>query len=93
MAELHKVYTYSAGKTHWAVARRVQELAAVATEDELKPAEWWYWRSICGKDLVGRSTESSPILAGYDVDCQSCIRTLKRSQEVYAKLAERFGAK
>lgn len=91
MAELHKVYTYAAGKTHWAVARRVEELAAVSTPEQLTPAEWWYWRAICGKDLVGRSTESSSVLADYDVDCRSCVRTLKRSAEVYQKLVERFG--
>lgn len=92
MAELFKVYTFG-GRTHWAKARRPTNFLGqeVPLPEDTTAEDWWHWRSICGRDITGKITESSAILAGQEVDCAQCLRAFEKGTRDYQKLAERFG--
>lgn len=86
---LYPVINYGASRwvVHYAKGRLPKDFLGneVNPEPGVKAEEWWYWRSLCGKDLIARVTESHP------VDCQTCLKAYEKGQRQAAELVERFG--
>lgn len=85
---LYPVINYGQSRwvVHYAKGRIPKDfLGRDIVPDEVTAEEWHYWRSLCGKDLIARVTESNP------VDCQTCLKAYEKGQRQAAELVERFG--
>lgn len=65
---------------HWAKAGN-EELAKRLPAEDVNPEDWWHWRTLCGRDLIGRNVGED-----YPVDCTTCLRSADRIAREIARL-------
>lgn len=82
-----KVINYTNWKVHYAHARR-EDIAKTMPAEDVTPDSWYFWRTLCGKDLIAHKTDDESI-----VSCASCVRSFETARRTYAALAGRFGVR
>lgn len=80
---MYTIINYDSWKVHYASARRM-DIAELLPPEEVVSEYWFYWRTLCGKDLIGHQTDAEP------VTCGSCLRVFERGRKTYVQLTEKF---
>lgn len=82
---LFHVVNYDTYKVHY--GRAINEATAKTMAPEDVTAEnWWFWRTLCGVDLIGRV----PTWA-HEVNCAKCVKAYEAGERKAAELIGRFG--
>lgn len=81
----YRVINHDSWKIHYARGRR-EDIAATLPPEDVTAENWWHWRTLCGRDLIGRKTDE-------DVNCARCIKSIERARKTYAELEERLGVR
>lgn len=81
---LFQVLNYESGTIHYAKARN-EEAAKTMDPEDVTPEVWWWWHTLCGRDLIAHAQEDFP------VDCARCVKAYAAGERKAAELIGRFG--
>lgn len=81
---LYRVIPSDGTRVHLARAMR-EDLAKILPADSVTPDNWYYWRTVCGKDMIGHRTTLM------DADCPRCRQALDRAMVTVENIRARFG--
>lgn len=84
---IYRVQNPDSWKTHYARARR-EDLARTLPPEDVTAENWFHWRSVCGRDLIGLALPDDDDLP---VTCDQCLSIFERDRRRYAELVERWG--
>lgn len=80
---IYTIINYDSWKVHYASARK-SSYADLLPPKDLDSEYWFYWRTLCGRDLIGHKVDNET------VSCQSCLKAFERGRKTYVQLTERF---